>query len=107
MTRNFGQKCAFLAVLVSVQLPKRSLATRHEENLLEQHLQIIIEPAAALYLLEDLKDVVWRGASLLLDERKPLTARYGIVTLNMSESVNGMFTDAQNVHKDIQTSNKV
>jgi hypothetical protein len=60
-----------------------------------------------LYLLEDLKDVVWRGASLLLDERKPLTARYGIVTLNMSESVNGMFTDAQNVHKDIQTSNKV
>jgi hypothetical protein len=72
------------------------LSIRHEENLLEQHLQIIFKPAAALFLLEDLKDVLWSGASLL-DERKPLPARYAIVTLNMSESVNGVFTNAQNV----------
>jgi hypothetical protein len=55
-----------------------------------------MEPAAASYLLEDLKDEYWRCTSWLKKVLKPLPARYGIVTSNTTESVISMFMDARN-----------
>jgi hypothetical protein len=89
VAQKYGQKCARLVCPIA-----KTFSTRRENYLLEQIR--IIKPDAVSYLLEDLKDVVWRGTSWL-DERKPLPARYGIVTSNTSESVKSMFMDARNV----------
>ena len=85
--QRFGQKFARL-----VCSNAKTFSTRHEEYSLEQ-IQII-NFAAASCLFENLKDVVWHGTSWL-DECKPFSARYGILTSKMKESVNSMFMDAE------------